>query len=45
VPNYLKYELLVREAHGDILMEHFEINKTLEVLHGYFYWHNMKIDV
>jgi hypothetical protein len=43
--NYLKYELLVREAPGDILMGHFEISKTLEVLHEYFYWSNMKRDV
>ena len=37
-------ELLVRETHGDGLFEHFEITKTLEVLHEHFYWLNMKRD-
>ena len=43
--NYSIRELLIREAHGGRLMGHFGITKTLEVLHEYFYWLNMKRDV
>jgi hypothetical protein len=39
------YELLVRETYDDELMWHFGITKTLEVLHEYFYWPNIKRDV
>jgi hypothetical protein len=45
VPNCSLRELLVREAHGCNLMGHFGIAKTLDVLHEYFYWPNMKRDV
>jgi hypothetical protein len=31
------HELLIRGAHEGGLMGHFEIVKTLEVLHEYFY--------
>jgi len=31
------HELIVREAHGSGLIRHFEIAKTLDVLHEYFY--------
>jgi hypothetical protein len=39
------HELLVTEAHSGRLMGHFGIIKTLEVLHEYFYWPNMKRDM
>ena len=38
-------ELLIREAHGSGLMEHFGVVKTLVVLHEHFYWPKMKKDV
>jgi hypothetical protein len=37
VPNCSMHELLIRGAHEGGLMGHFEIVKTLEVLHEYFY--------
>jgi len=39
------HELLVREAQTGGLMRHFGIAKTLDVLHGYSYWPNMKRDM
>jgi hypothetical protein len=39
------HELLIRGAHEGGLMGHFEIVKTLEVLHEYFYQPNIKRDV
>jgi hypothetical protein len=45
VPNCSMYELLVRETYHDELMWHFGITKTLEVLHEYFYWPNIKRDL
>jgi hypothetical protein len=35
----------VRETYVGGLMGHFEITKTLEILHEHFYWPNMKRDV
>jgi len=43
--NCFMHELLVKEAHWGGLMGLFGIAKTLEVLHEYFYWPNMKRDV
>lgn len=37
VPNCSMRELLVREAHGGGLMEHFGVRKTLEILHEHFF--------
>jgi len=37
--------LLVREEYDGGLMGHFEVVKTLDVLHGYFYWPKIKRDV
>ena len=34
--------LLICEAHEDGLMGHFRVSKTLDVLHEYFYWPQMK---
>jgi hypothetical protein len=45
VPNCSLRELLVRETYVGGLMGHFEITKTLEILHEHFYWPNMKRDV
>jgi hypothetical protein len=39
------YELHVRETYDYILIWHFRIIKTLEVLHKYFYRPNVKRDV
>ena len=38
-------ELLVREAHGGGLMEHFGVKKTLDVLEEHFIWPCMKSNV
>ena len=38
-------ELLVCEAHEGGLMGHFGVVKTLNVLHGYFYWSKMERNV
>ena len=38
VPNSFMCELLVCEAHGDGLMGHFSVRKTLNVLHELFFW-------
>ncbi|KAL1197953.1 hypothetical protein V5N11_013641 [Cardamine amara subsp. amara] len=38
-------DLLVREAHGEGLMRHFRITKTLKVMQEHFYWPHMKRDV
>jgi len=32
------HELFVHEAHLSILMSHFGVVKTLNVLHEHFYW-------
>jgi hypothetical protein len=45
VPNSSMRELLVREAHGEGLMGHFGVRKTLDVLHEHFFWPKMKRDV
>ncbi|KAH9792628.1 Endonuclease [Citrus sinensis] len=45
VPHSSLRELLVREAHGGGLMEHFGIAKTLDVLKEHFFWPHMKRDV
>jgi len=45
MPNCFMRELVVREAHKKGLMGYFGIVKTLEVLHEYFYYLNMKRDV
>lgn len=37
VPNCYMHELLVCEAHGDKLLRHFEVVKTLDVFHEHFY--------
>ena len=37
VPTSFLRELLVLEAHGNGLMGHFGVAKTLDVLHEYFY--------
>ena len=36
VPNSSMCELLVCEAHGGVLMGHFGVRKTLDVLHELF---------
>jgi len=36
---------LVREAHGGGLMGHFEVKRTLDILHEHFFWPKMKHDV
>ena len=38
VPNSSLRELLVREAHGEGLIGHFGIAKTLDVLKEHFFW-------
>jgi hypothetical protein len=38
-------ELLVHEAHKGVLMGHFGVAKTLNVLHEYFYWPKMNSDI
>jgi hypothetical protein len=43
--NCSMHELLIRAAYDGGLMRHFGIIKTLEFLHEYFYWPNMKRDV
>ena len=35
-------ELLVHEAHEGGLIGHFEVTKTLDVLHEHFYWQRWK---
>ncbi|RVW34633.1 Transposon Ty3-I Gag-Pol polyprotein [Vitis vinifera] len=45
VPNSSMRELLVCEAHGGVLMGHFGVRKTLDVLHEHFFWPKMKRDV
>ena len=45
VPASSLRELLLREAHGGGLMDHFGVTKTLDVLHEHFYWPKMKRDV
>ncbi|KAF7826258.1 Transposon Ty3-G Gag-Pol polyprotein [Senna tora] len=35
-------ELLVRESHSGGLMEHFGVQKTLDMLNEHFYWPNMR---
>jgi hypothetical protein len=37
VPSCSMCELLVREAHGEGLMGHFGVKKTLDILHDYFF--------
>ena len=38
MPNSSMRELLVRETHGDGLMGHFGVRKTLDVLHEHFFY-------
>ena len=38
VPNSSMRELLMREAHGGGLMDHFGVRKTLVVLHEHFFF-------
>jgi hypothetical protein len=45
VPNSSIHELLVREAFGGGLMGHFDVRKTLDVLHEHFFLPKMKHDV
>ena len=45
VPNSSMRKLLVREAHGGDLMDHFGVRNTVDVLHEHFFWPNMKRDV
>ena len=45
VSNSFMHELLVCEAHGDGLMGHFGVRKTLDVLHELFFLPKMKRDV
>ena len=42
VPNCSMRELLVQESHGEGLMGHFGVAKTLAILQEHFYWHHMK---
>jgi len=42
VPLSSMCELIVHKAHGDRLMGHLGVVKTLDVLHGHFYWPKMK---
>lgn len=37
-------ELLIRETHGGGLIRHFNVAKTLNVLHGHFYMPKIKRD-
>jgi len=45
VPKSSIRELLVQEAHEKVLMGHFGVQKTLDILHEHFYWPHMKHDV
>jgi hypothetical protein len=45
VPLTSMREVLVHEAFGGGLIEHFGVVKTLDVLHKHFYWPKMKKDV
>jgi hypothetical protein len=45
VPNSSMRELLVREAHGEGLMSHFGVRKTLDVLREHFFLPKTKRDV
>jgi len=38
-------ELLVHEAYKGVLKGHFEVAKTLNVLHEHFYWPKMNSDM
>ena len=38
-------ELLLKESHEGGLMGHFDVQKTLDMLHEHFYWPKMKSDV
>ena len=42
MPNYYIHELLVHEAYRDMLMGHFRVAMTLNVLHEHFYWKDEK---
>jgi hypothetical protein len=42
VPLSFMHELIVHEAHEGGSMGHFDVAKTLDVLHEYFYWLKMK---
>ena len=37
VPNSSMHELLVRGTHGGVLISHFGVRKTLEVLHEHIF--------
>ena len=43
--NYSMHEFLVCGVHGDELMEHFGVVKTLDILLENFYWFKIKRDV
>ena len=45
VPNSSMHELLVRGTHGGVLISHFGVRKTLDMLHEQFFWPKMKQDV
>jgi len=45
VPATSLHELLICEAHKSGLMGHFEVAKTLNVLHEHLYWPKIKKNV
>ncbi|KAF8081445.1 hypothetical protein N665_0886s0005 [Sinapis alba] len=45
VPNCSLRDLFVRESHGESLMGHLGISKTLKVLQDHYFWRHMKKDV
>ena len=45
VPNSSMHELLVRGTHGGVLISHFGVRKTLDMLHEQLFWPKMKQDV
>ena len=38
-------DIIVKEPHRGVLIDHFNINKTLKILKKYFYWPKMGRDV
>jgi len=45
VPKGSMRRLLVKEAYAGVLMGHFGVQKTLDMLQEHFYWSHMKHDV
>lgn len=45
IPKHPIREVLIREVHEGGLAAHFGIEKTVEVLKGYFFWPKIKLDV